>query len=341
MVFITTTDSFPIITTFTHMTALLLDLIDPLGYRDATIRIRAEAAATSHLPPLPPPFILSPTRPDAPPPLAYHQLQLLPPHYHLPPLTVIERADPRITNHARMGLVVSHRVPVRGRMRAPPAASCSRPAGESWDENVQRTCSIGRSVNRLGSLHALTHATYTQLMERGREVWLREARGDEPWMRAHLAHGGCYFPRTTEFHGTDVRDHKLQSADRRRQRAMSDLRTNKMRRFYSSGRSHYTAGAGDSLTGIGVAAHMADSRKQAGLGMATYSNDDALTWCNAHVKTPHTTEAAHAHAHGHTEENDETDKYCPRGETRRLRLSMWNLKSRATDVVAYIDDFSN
>ncbi|GJZ30873.1 hypothetical protein Tco_0575920 [Tanacetum coccineum] len=38
-----------------------------LGYRVAMIRMRAEAAATSHSLPLPPPFILSPTRPDAPP----------------------------------------------------------------------------------------------------------------------------------------------------------------------------------------------------------------------------------------------------------------------------------
>ncbi|GKA95046.1 hypothetical protein Tco_0817084 [Tanacetum coccineum] len=43
--------------------------IRSLGYRAATIRMRAEAAATSHSLPLPPPFILSPTRPDAPPPM--------------------------------------------------------------------------------------------------------------------------------------------------------------------------------------------------------------------------------------------------------------------------------
>ncbi|GKG42306.1 hypothetical protein Tco_0476604, partial [Tanacetum coccineum] len=51
------------------LTAPPLSPIRSLGYRAATIRMRAEAAATSHLPPLPPPFILSPTRPDAPPPL--------------------------------------------------------------------------------------------------------------------------------------------------------------------------------------------------------------------------------------------------------------------------------
>nr|GFB11754.1 hypothetical protein [Tanacetum cinerariifolium] len=40
--------------------------IRSLGYRAAMIRLRAEAASTPHSPPLPPPFILSPTRSDAP-----------------------------------------------------------------------------------------------------------------------------------------------------------------------------------------------------------------------------------------------------------------------------------
>nr|GFA69736.1 hypothetical protein [Tanacetum cinerariifolium] len=40
--------------------------IRSLGNRAAMIQLRAEAASTSHSPPLPPPFILSPTRSDAP-----------------------------------------------------------------------------------------------------------------------------------------------------------------------------------------------------------------------------------------------------------------------------------
>ncbi|GJU20598.1 hypothetical protein Tco_1153940 [Tanacetum coccineum] len=40
--------------------------IRSLGYQAAMIRLRAEAASTSHSLPLPPPFILSPTRSDAP-----------------------------------------------------------------------------------------------------------------------------------------------------------------------------------------------------------------------------------------------------------------------------------
>ncbi|GKB20625.1 hypothetical protein Tco_0854548 [Tanacetum coccineum] len=40
--------------------------IRSLGYRASMIRLRAEAVSTSHFIPLPPPFILSPTRLDAP-----------------------------------------------------------------------------------------------------------------------------------------------------------------------------------------------------------------------------------------------------------------------------------
>ncbi|GJX62086.1 hypothetical protein Tco_0294986 [Tanacetum coccineum] len=40
--------------------------IRPLSYRAAMIRLRAEATSTSYLLPLPPPIILSHTRPDTP-----------------------------------------------------------------------------------------------------------------------------------------------------------------------------------------------------------------------------------------------------------------------------------
>ncbi|GKC99328.1 hypothetical protein Tco_1169603, partial [Tanacetum coccineum] len=53
--------------------------IRSLGYRAAMVRMRAEAAATPHSLPLPPPFILSPTRPDTPPPLPTSAPTSLPP----------------------------------------------------------------------------------------------------------------------------------------------------------------------------------------------------------------------------------------------------------------------
>ncbi|GJT51554.1 putative reverse transcriptase domain-containing protein [Tanacetum coccineum] len=61
--------------------------------------------------------------------------------------------------------------------------------------------------------------------------------------------------------------------------------------------------------------------------------DDALTWWNAHVKTT-TTEAAHAMPWA-TLKKMMTDKYCPRGEIKKIETEMWNLKVKGTDVVAY------
>ncbi|GJW88964.1 putative reverse transcriptase domain-containing protein [Tanacetum coccineum] len=61
--------------------------------------------------------------------------------------------------------------------------------------------------------------------------------------------------------------------------------------------------------------------------------DDALTWWNAHVKTT-TPEAAHAMPWA-TLKKKMTDKYCPRGEIKKIEAEMWNLKVKGTDVVAY------
>ncbi|GKD73729.1 hypothetical protein Tco_1332011, partial [Tanacetum coccineum] len=34
-----------------------------------------------------------------------------------------------------------------------------------------------------------------------------------------------------------------------------------------------------------------------------------------------------------------TDKYCPRGEIKKLKIEMWNLKVKGTDVVSYNQRF--
>ncbi|GJW33848.1 putative reverse transcriptase domain-containing protein [Tanacetum coccineum] len=67
--------------------------------------------------------------------------------------------------------------------------------------------------------------------------------------------------------------------------------------------------------------------------------DDALTWWNSHVKTT-TPEAAHAMPWA-TLKKMMTDKYCPRGEIKKIETEMWNLKVKGTDVVAYSRRFSN
>ncbi|GKA65831.1 reverse transcriptase domain-containing protein [Tanacetum coccineum] len=63
----------------------------------------------------------------------------------------------------------------------------------------------------------------------------------------------------------------------------------------------------------------------------------ALTWWNSHVKT-----VGHDVAYAMTWTNLKkkmTDKYCPRGEIKKLKGEMWNLKVKGTDVVGYNQRF--
>ncbi|GJU85772.1 putative reverse transcriptase domain-containing protein [Tanacetum coccineum] len=64
---------------------------------------------------------------------------------------------------------------------------------------------------------------------------------------------------------------------------------------------------------------------------------NALTWWNSHVKTT-TPEAAHAMP-WRTLKKMMTDKYCPRGEIKKLEFKMWNLKVKGNDVVTYSQRF--
>ncbi|GKB80995.1 hypothetical protein Tco_0947890, partial [Tanacetum coccineum] len=92
--------------------------IRPLGYRAVMIRLRAEAASTSHSLPLPPPIILSHTRPAAP-------LPGIPP-LHL--LSTDRREDkPKVTlpPRRRLGIALGPAYEVRESS----SAAAARPAG--------------------------------------------------------------------------------------------------------------------------------------------------------------------------------------------------------------------
>ncbi|GKD89812.1 reverse transcriptase domain-containing protein, partial [Tanacetum coccineum] len=63
----------------------------------------------------------------------------------------------------------------------------------------------------------------------------------------------------------------------------------------------------------------------------------ALTWWNAHVKT-----VGYDIAYAMTWTNLKkmmTDKYCPKGEIKKLEVEIWNLKVKGTDVVGYNQRF--
>ncbi|GJS05517.1 hypothetical protein Tco_0322025 [Tanacetum coccineum] len=258
--------------------------IRSLGYRAATIRMRAEAAATSHSLPLPPPFILSPTRPDAPPPLPTSAPTSFPPL--LLPSDRQREDRPEVNLPPRMGLGIA--LGPRYEVGESSAAAAARPAGglradygfvatmdrqirrdperyvgygitDSWDEIVETLqgapvstdtelgahmrefeSMVRRDTDEIytrlddeqgqrqllaGRVNMLfrdrrTHAHTRQLMETeagmSREAWGRAMDASD------LAHGEVISLRTT-VHAQMLEITELQSADLRRQRAMSDL----------------------------------------------------------------------------------------------------------------------
>ncbi|GJY25557.1 putative reverse transcriptase domain-containing protein [Tanacetum coccineum] len=64
---------------------------------------------------------------------------------------------------------------------------------------------------------------------------------------------------------------------------------------------------------------------------------NALTWWNSHVKT-----VGHDAAYDmpwKTLKKIMTDKYCPRGEIKKLEIELWNQKVKGTDVLSYNQRF--
>ncbi|GJX51088.1 hypothetical protein Tco_0277933 [Tanacetum coccineum] len=212
--------------------------IRSLGYRAATIRMRAEAAATSHSLPLPPPFILSPTRPDAPPPLPTSALTSFPPlsllptnsHREADPSSAAAAARPAGGFRADYGFVAT----MDRQIRRDPERYVGYGITDSWDEIVETL--QGAPVSTDTELGA--HMREFESMVRRDTDEIYTARDDTPpmeteagmsreaWGRAmdasDLAHGGVISLRTT-VHAQMAEIAELQSADRRRQRAMSDL----------------------------------------------------------------------------------------------------------------------
>ncbi|GJU11465.1 reverse transcriptase domain-containing protein [Tanacetum coccineum] len=63
----------------------------------------------------------------------------------------------------------------------------------------------------------------------------------------------------------------------------------------------------------------------------------ALTWWNSYVRT-----VGHDVAYAMTWadlKKKMTDKYCPRGEIKKLEVELWNLKVKGTDVIGYNQRF--
>ncbi|GJX81523.1 hypothetical protein Tco_0331004 [Tanacetum coccineum] len=237
--------------------------IRSLGYRAATIRMRAEAAATSHSLPLPPPFILSPTRPRMHPPTHATQLLLLPTTITYL-WTVGERTDPSSAAaaarpaggfRADYGFVAT----MDRQIRRDPERYVGYGITDSWDEIVETLqgapvstdTELGAHMREFESMvRRDTDEIYTRLDdEQGQRQLLagrvnmlfRDRRthahtrqlmeteagmSREAWGRAMDASDlahGGVISLRTTVHAQMAEIAELQSADRRRQRAMSDL----------------------------------------------------------------------------------------------------------------------
>ncbi|GKD44622.1 hypothetical protein Tco_1269267, partial [Tanacetum coccineum] len=151
--------------------------IRSLGYQAAMIRMRAEAASTSHSLPLPPPFILSPTRLDAPPPMPTSAPNSLPPLL-LPSANHREdRPEVNLPPRKRLGIALGPRYEVGESS----AAAAARPAGEieraAYEAPVSTDTELGAHVREFESMvrDRRAHAHTRLLMEiearMSREAW--------------------------------------------------------------------------------------------------------------------------------------------------------------------------
>ncbi|GJS58994.1 hypothetical protein Tco_0653778 [Tanacetum coccineum] len=201
--------------------------IRSLGYRAATIRMRAEAAATSHSLPLPPPFILSPTRPDAPPPLPTSAPTSFPPL--LLPSDRQREDRPEVNLPPRMGLGIA--LGPR-QIRRDPERYVGYGITDSWDEIVETLqgapvstdTELGAHMREFESMvRRDTDENLTRVMTSRTETVIGRIGS---WGRAmdasDLAHGEVISLRTI-VHAQMSEITELQSADLRRQRAISDL----------------------------------------------------------------------------------------------------------------------
>ncbi|GJZ27516.1 putative reverse transcriptase domain-containing protein [Tanacetum coccineum] len=94
--------------------------------------------------------------------------------------------------------------------------------------------------------------------------------------------------------------------------------------------------AGDDAVRQMMLTHVLEARTQIDTVEDTQSCA-ALTWWNGHVRTlGH--DAAYAMTWG-TLKKKLTDKYCPKGEIKKLEIKLWNLRVRGNDVATYTQRF--
>nr|GFA78181.1 hypothetical protein [Tanacetum cinerariifolium] len=242
IVFTTASDSFST-TTPDNITTLTCVIPAPppspirsLGYRAAMIRLRAEVTSTSYSPPIPPPFILSPTRSDAPssgilPPLPISAPTSLPP-LQLPSASRTEdRPEVTLPPRKRLGITLG---PGYEGDQACPEREVGYGITDSWDEIVEtlqgapseRQLLAGRLNMLFRDRRAHAYTSHLMLTEArlSREAWVRSMDASD------LARGEVMSLRTTVL-GQMIEIRELHVADRRRQIVTSEILRADHKRF--------------------------------------------------------------------------------------------------------------
>ncbi|GJZ91962.1 hypothetical protein Tco_0664027 [Tanacetum coccineum] len=209
--------------------------IRSLGYRAAMTRMRAEAASTSHSLPLPPPFILSPTRPDAPslgiPSLLPISVPTLSPPLLLPSASRREdRPEVILPPRKRLGIALGPGYEVGESS----SATAARPAGGlradyGFVATIDRE--IMRDPEREGQTQLLTGQLNMLFRDRRAHAYTRHQMeteailSREAWRRSidasDLARGEVMSLRTTVLgQRRSAKMRELRTADRTRQQQL-------------------------------------------------------------------------------------------------------------------------
>nr|GEW13908.1 transposon Ty3-G Gag-Pol polyprotein [Tanacetum cinerariifolium] len=263
--------------------------IHSLGYRAAMIRLRAEAASTSHSPPLPPHFILSPTRSDAPssgilPPLPISAPTSSPP-LQLPSSTGGLRAD--------YGFVAT----IDREIRHDPERGVGYGITDSWDEIVETLQGAPVSTDtELGGymrefeirVRRYMDEIYSRLDDEQSGRQLLAGTGDNPTWTCDSLTGTGY--RTTGTAGTRWR-----------------------RKWHQN-----------ELPGVTAALEARDA-------LRSTNGDDSH---NSRTGVRRTERVTHEYM-----KKKMTNKYCLRGEMKKLESELWNLRLKSNDVWSYNQRF--
>ncbi|GJW00143.1 hypothetical protein Tco_1555394 [Tanacetum coccineum] len=155
----------------------MLSLLPPaspirlLGYRAAMIRLRAETASTSHSLPLPPPIILSHTRPDAP-------LSGIPPLHLLSTDRREDRPGVTLPPRKRLGIALGPRYEIGESS----SAAAARPAGglrADYVEAIQGTpvvTDVAEFSQRMTEFKTRVRRDTDEVYTRDRHAHARTAR---------------------------------------------------------------------------------------------------------------------------------------------------------------------